>query len=292
MNELAVINKELELKSPILTAMRDRLIPQREAAEKEVSKLGLKADGILQKYNRAVALELAALPTDDKGKLSGEGFDGFKTPVEVAMNLLGFKKQTAYNLVNAGKVYMDDAAPAELKKMTPANMAEFLRADRSEAMKALSTGEVTGATSQADLKAFADAHKPKVTKAGKVKTVTTYTVFRGPTMDKAPGADVTEDEFKASFSEGVTVLYMDKYVLEPHDAPKKHLTVKRFVAVMPDLTAAVFTLIPSYKPDEAEESASEKAYRLADRIIARFMDSHPGASEEDARATLAELGLI
>lgn len=289
MNELAIINKELELKSPILAAMRDRLIPQREAAEKEVNKLGLKADGILQKYNRAVALELAALPTDEKGKLTGDEFEGFKTPVDVAINLLGFKKQTAYNLLNAGKVYMDENAPAELKKLTPANMAEFNRADRSEAMKALTSGELSGASTQAELKAFADAHKPKTTKAGKVKTMTTYTVFRGPTMDKAPGADVTEDEFKASFPEGVTLLYMDKYTLEPHDAPGKHLTVKRYVAVKEDLTAAVFTLIPSYKADEPKEDPKTKADR---QIIARFMESHPGASESDARETLVELGLI
>ena len=288
MNEIAIINTTLEVKSPILAAMRDRLIPQREAAEKEVTKLGEKADGVLQKYNRAVALELAALPVDDKGKLKDE-LDGFKTPVEVAMNMLGFKKQTAYNLVNAGRIYMDDAAPAELKKMTPANMAEFLRADRAEAMKALSSGEVTAAASQAELAAFANAHKPKTTKAGKAKTVTTYTVYRGPAMDKAPGQDVTEDEFKASFSEGVTVLYIDKYTLEPHDAPNKHLTVKRYVAVKEDLTAAVFTLIPSYSPDESKEDPKAKADR---QIIARFMESHPGASEADARATLAELGLI
>lgn len=290
MNELSTINTALELHSSILTAMRERLVPQRDKAAAEVEKLGNKADSIVQTYNRAVALELAALPVNDKGKLDEVAFDGFKTPVEVAMNVFGFKKQNAYDLVNAGRIYLNENEPAELRKMTPSNLAAFLRADGKEARKAISDGSISSKSTQAELKAFADAHKPSTTKSGKPKVVTTFKVYRGGEMEPVTAyTGLTEAEFIETLKGGSGVLAVhkvDEYKLNPADAPKLTLTARRHVVVYEDLSAMVYTLIPEYKPMETEQSSADRA------IIARFMDRHPGVTEAEARETLEELGML
>lgn len=290
MNELATINSALELHSTVLSSMRERLIPQRNKAASEVEKLGNKADSIVQQYNRAVALELAALPVNDKGKLDEAAFDGFKTPIEVAMNVFGFKKQNAYDLFNAGKVYLNDKEPEELRKMTPSNLAAFLRADGKEARKALSDGTITAKSTQAELKAFADAHKPTTTKSGKPKVVTTFKAYRGGEMESVPAFEgFTEAEFIETLKGGSGVLAVhkvDEYKLSPADAPKLTLTARRYVVVYEDLSAMVYTIIPQYKPMETEQSSADRA------IIARFMDRHPGVTEAEARETLEELGML
>ena len=54
----------------------------------------------------------------------------------------------------------------------------------------------------------------------------------------------------------------------------------------------VFTLIPVYQKTEDKPAPVQKAEEFENGIIARFMQSHPNASREDAIATLQELGML
>ena len=295
MNEnvsIAVLNKSLELKSPVLTEMRNRIIPVYDKGAEEIAKYADKAASVVDRYNRTVALELAALPVNDKGKLDESKFDGFKTPVEIAVNVYGFKSKFAYTLLDYGRKCLDPNAPQGFSKLTPSNAAVLAGAKEAEVRKALASGEISEKTSQKDLKEWAAQHRKTETKTGKPKLVTRYTVYKGGAMAKAPHGTVTEDEFKAMFNDGYTVLPMDKYVLEPSDAPGKKLSVKRYVVVSPDLNAEVFTLIPEYEPASEKPAHVQKAEEFENGMIQKFLASHPNASREDAIATLQELGMM
>lgn len=295
MNEnvsIATLNKSLELKSPILSAMRDRIAPMYDKGAEEISKYADKAAAVVDRYNRAVALELATLPVNEKGKLDESKFDGFKTPIEVAVNVYGFKTKFAYTLYDYGKKCLAADAPQGFSKLTPSNAAVLAGAKDSEVRKALASGEISEKSTQKELKQWAAQHRKTETKTGKPKVVTAYTVYRGGEMAKAPHGEITEDEFKASFSEGFTVLPMDKYTLEPADAPGKKLTVKRYVAVSPELKAEVFTLIPVYEKAGDKPEHVQRAEEFENGMIQKFLASHPDATREDAIATLKELGMM
>ena len=295
MNEttsIAVLNKSLELTSPVLSSMRDRIAPLYDKGAEEITKYADKAAAVVDRYNRAVALELAALPVNDKGKLDESKFDGFKTPVEVAVNVYGFKSKFAYTLYDYGKKCLSKDAPEGFSKLTPSNAAVLAGAKDADVRKALATGEISEKSTQRELKEWTAQHRKTETKTGKPKLVTRYNVYKGGAMSKAPHGSITEDDFKAIFDEGYTVLPMDKYMLEPSDAPGKKLTVKRYVAVSPELNAEVFTLIPEYQKDGDKPEHVQRAEEFENGMIRKFLAAHPDATREDAIATLKELGMM
>ena len=295
MNEtvsLTTLDKNRELTSPVLSSMRERIIPLYDKGAEEIGRYAGKAAAVVDRYNRAVALELAALPVDAKGKLDESKFDGFKSPVEVAVGLYGFKSKFAYTLLDYGRKCLSDKTPKQFQELTPSNAAVLSGAKESDVKAALESGEISGKTSQKELKEWAAKHRKTETKTGKPRVTTTYTVYKGAAMVKAPHGDITEDEFKESFGEGYTVLFMDKYTLIPDDAPNKKLPVRRYVAVSPELNAEVFTLIPTYQTDTGKPEHVQRAEEFENGMIRKFMDSHPGATREDAIATLQELGMM
>ena len=286
------INMELELKSSTLSAMRDVLAPLRAKVDDVGFSMAGKVNAAVMAYQKALADNLAALAVNDKGKFEHpESYDGFKSPQEIAVKLYGYSATIATNLVAWGRERRDKNAPDALKDMPLSNYGAIKAADRGELLKAIKAGEITASTSQSDLKAFTAKH-PGKTKTGKARVVTTYTVYRGGNMEEAPGGAVTEDEFKANFAEGVKVLKLEDFTLVPEDAPNKKLTGKRYVAVYEDFSALVFTLIPVYHKEEDKPDHVQKAEEFEAGIIARFMQSHPNASREDAVATLTELGML
>ena len=295
MNEtvsLTTLDKTRELSSPILSSMRDRIIPLYDKGAEEIGRYAGKAAAVVDRYNRAVALELAALPVDDKGKLDESKFDGFKSPVEVATALYGFKQKFAYTLLDYGRKCLSDKTPKQFQELTPSNAAVLAGAKESDVKAALESGEISSKTTQKELKDWAAKHRKTETKTGKPRVVTTYTVYKGGTMVKAPHGEVTEDEFKKAFPEDYTVLFMDSYSFSPDDAPKRKLTVRRYVAVSPELNAEVFTLIPTYQNDTDKPEHIQRAEEFENGMIRKFMKSHPGATREDAIATLQELGMM
>lgn len=291
-NLVPTINMELELKNSTLSAMRDALAPLRAKVDDVGFSMAGKVNAAVMAYQKALADNLAVLAVNDKGKFDHpESYDGFKSPQEIAVKLYGYSATIATNLVAWGRERRDKNAPDALKDMPLSNYGAIKAADRGELLKAIKAGEITANTSQSDLKAFTAKH-PGKTKTGKARVVTTYTVYRGGNMEEAPGGAVTEDDFKANFAEGAKVLKLEDFTLVPEDAPNKKLTGKRYVAVYEDFSALVFTLIPVYHKEEDKPAHVQKAEEFENGIIARFMQSHPNASREDAIATLTELGML
>lgn len=286
------INMELELKSSTLVSMRDTLAPLRAKVDDVGFSMAGKVNAAVMAYQKALADNLAALAVNTKGKFDHpESYDGFKSPNEIAVKLYGYSATIATNLIAWGRERRDANAPEALKEMPLSNYGAVKAADRGELLKAIKDGEITASTPQTALKDFAAKH-PGKTKTGKARAVTTFTVYRGGNMEEAPGGAITEEEFKDKFSEGAKLLKLEDFTLVPKDAPNKKLTGKRFVAVFDDLSALVFTLIPVYQKAEDKPEHVQKAEEFENGIIARFMQSHPDATREDAVATLRELGML
>lgn len=291
-NLVPSINMELELKSSTLSAMRNALAPLRAKVDDVGFSMAGKVNAAVMAYQKALADNLAALAVNDKGKFEHpESYDGFKSPQEIAVKLYGYSATIATNLVAWGRERKDANAPDALKDMPLSNYGAIKAADRGELLKAIKSGEITASTSQSDLKAFTAKH-PGKTKTGKARVVTTFTVYRGKQNERAYGDPVTEEAFKGLFPESVTLLKVNDFTLVPEDAPNKKLTGKRYVAVYEDLSALVFTLIPTYQKAEDKPEHVQKAEEFENGIIARFMQSHPDASREDAISTLKELGML
>lgn len=99
--------------------------------------------------------------------------DGFKSVGDYALEVFGIKRQNAYALASAGKVYNDKSAPAELKAMTPSKLAEVAKVDAAEIKKAIADGTIKSDSTQKELRDFAAQVKQK---SEKPKIVEKYTV--------------------------------------------------------------------------------------------------------------------
>lgn len=283
----------MELHSSTLLSMRGKLLPLRSKVDEEGLRMAGKVSAAVQKYQQALAAELAALPVNDKGKFEHpESYDGLKSPQDVAVKVYGYSATTAGHLVAWGRERADANAPTALKEMPLSNYGAIKGADRKAIMEAISAGEITADTPQKDLKDFASKH-PGKTKTGKARVVTEFTVYRGGNMEAAPGGPITEDDFKANVEaqEGKAIKFED-FRYSPAEAPEKSLACRRYVVVYKDLSSAVFTLIPVYQKADDKPEHVQKAEEFENGIIARFMQSHPDASREDAIATLKELGML
>lgn len=291
-NLVPTINMELELKSSTLSAMRNVLAPLRAKVDDVGLSMAGKVNAAVMAYQKALADNLAALVVNNKGKFDHpESFDGFKSPQEIAVKLYGYSATIATNLVAWGRERKDKGAPDALKEMPLSNYGAVKAADRGELIKAINAGEITATTPQSVLKDFAAKH-PGKTKTGKTRVVTTYTAYRGANMTEIPGGWVTEEEFKANFAEDVKLLKLEDFTFIPEDAPNKKLTGKRYVAVYPDYSAIVFTIIPVHQKAESKPEHVQRAEELENGIINRFMQSHPNATREEAIDTLRELGML
>lgn len=269
----------MELKSAALNNMRGKLAPLRSKVNEEAGRLVGKVNEAIQKYQQSLAAELAALPVNSKGKFDKpEQYDGMKSPNEIAIKVFGYSDTTAGALIAWGRERANDKAPDALKNMPLSNYAAIKAANRADVVKAIEAGEITAETPQKDLKAFAAAH-PGKTKNGNARVVTEYEVYRGGEMKKAPGAPVTEEDFKSSFDKEVKLLKIGDFEFQPQEAPEKRLTGKRYVAVYPDFSALVFTLTPVYKRTKKEE---EKRKDMFLKLFNMYRERHPDMSEEEA----------
>lgn len=78
--------------------------------------------------------------------------DGFKSVAEYANKFFGYRKSAAYTLAAAGEVYLDPAAPEELKAFSPYKLAELSKADRQKVEAAAKSGEIKSTDTVKDLR--------------------------------------------------------------------------------------------------------------------------------------------
>lgn len=110
------------------------------------------------KYADTKNREIAKILGDVADKKAYEA-DGFKSVADYAYTVFGIARQNAYALANAGKVYNDKSAHAELQAMSPSKLAELAAVDTKVVNAALEAGEITHDTTQKALREFADKAK-------------------------------------------------------------------------------------------------------------------------------------
>lgn len=107
------------------------------------------------KYADTKNRELAKIFSDVAEKKSYEK-DGFKSVADYANTIFGIKRQNAYALAAAGKIYNTPDAPEELKAMSPSKLAEISSINRDKVVKAITDGTISKDTTQKDLREFAN----------------------------------------------------------------------------------------------------------------------------------------
>lgn len=110
------------------------------------------------KYADTKNREIAKILADVSDKKAYEA-DGFKSVADYAATIFGIARQNAYALANAGKVYNDNNAHPELKKMSPSKIAELSAVEPKALTAALDAGTITHETTQKSLREFADKAK-------------------------------------------------------------------------------------------------------------------------------------
>lgn len=110
------------------------------------------------KYADTKNREIAKILADVSDKKAYES-DGFKSVADYAATVFGIARQNAYALANAGKVYNDNGAHPELKKMSPSKIAELSTVDSKALTAALDAGTISHDTAQKALREFADKAK-------------------------------------------------------------------------------------------------------------------------------------
>lgn len=107
------------------------------------------------KYADTKNRELAKIFSDVSEKKSYEK-DGFKSVADYANTIFGIKRQNAYALAAAGKIYNDPQSPDELKSMSPSKLAEISSLNRDKVVKAIADGAISKDMTQKDLREFAN----------------------------------------------------------------------------------------------------------------------------------------
>ena len=256
------------------------------ANQGDLAALKAQADGLKQKVNREIGIALAALPA----KLDKATYDGFSSPMQFAEKVLGYSHTAAADIVATGRIYADDNAPEALRNMPISNLAELLRADYNDALKAVAAGEIKADTPQSEITAFKQSH-PKATKTGKAKLVAILT-------DMLTHTEGTEDELKAAISgEGIELFKAKGYTLHPADAPEKALNVRVYVRLWYDgVTGApmteVHTLVPKYTPEVPKPTPEQLSKAAARETMIISTMNAKALSREAATELLLDLGLI
>lgn len=273
-----------ELKNTALIGVRASAYGIVSANQGDLAALRAQADGLKQKVNKAIGIALAALPE----KLDKATYDGFASPMQFAEKVLGYSHTAAADIVATGRIYADPNSPEAWRNMPISNLAELLRADREEALKATAAGDIKADTPQSDITAFKQSH-PKATKTGKPKVVTLL-------IDSVDGVEATEEEHKRRLTEDGSELFRAKpFELIPADAQDKKLTVRVYVTLTyleGEPVSIVHRLVPKYEPTPAKPTPEEVSRAAARETMVISTMKAKALSREGAEALLLELGLI
>lgn len=112
------------------------------------------------KYAEQKNREIACILGDIADKKAYEE-DGFKSVAEYANTIFGIKKDHAYALSRAGKVYNDPQASPILKAMSPSKINELDAVQPEKVAEAIDKGLINSETTQAELRAFAKDNKER-----------------------------------------------------------------------------------------------------------------------------------
>lgn len=129
--------------SPELNSYTDKLIAIYSNASKYADQKNREIAGILGEIADKKAYEA----------------DGFKSVADYAATIFGIKKDHAYALSRAGKIYNDPQASPVLKAMSPSKLNELDAVKPEKVAEAIEKGFINADTTQSDLRNFAKEMK-------------------------------------------------------------------------------------------------------------------------------------
>lgn len=158
------------------------------------------------KYAETKNREIAKILADVADKKAYEA-DGFKSVADYAATIFGIARQNAYALANAGKVYNDNNAHPELKKMSPSKIAELSAVESKALTAALDAGTITHETTQKSLREFADKAKAENDKKDETPVVLDMFTAR-------PCAPLISDEQADTFASPKTIDEWEQWFID------------------------------------------------------------------------------
>lgn len=126
------------------------------AATDKICKIFKEAGEYAQKKNR----ELADILYQVREKKCYTD-DGFSSVADYANTVFGIARQNAYALAQAGSKYADETLRPEVKTLPPSKMAEIARVNSETLNKDYEAGKFTSASTQKELRAYANVESSK-----------------------------------------------------------------------------------------------------------------------------------
>lgn len=198
----------------------------------------------------------------DAGELYKD--DGYKSTADFAEKALSIKKSTVSTLLGAGKRFLQSDSKNPLPNQTAYNLYYLKDFSDSDIKEAVDAGEITNASTQADIKKWADEHaaqKSTVEANSKPKVVPMFKVtYRVGNVIKVLDNTTAESDIQKAVLESASVTtanneYIKISPIKTADGGK----VNRAVIIVDDGRDIFGTILVYYKMVKAPTTAKPKA---------------------------------
>lgn len=217
----------------------------------------------LANSTRLAANDVACILCEiDAGELYKE--DGYKSTADFAEKALSLKKSTVSTLLGAGKRFLQSDSKNPLPNQTAYNLY-YLKDFSDETIKeAVDAGEISNASTQAEIKKWADEHAEKKATAeadNKPKVIPMFKVtFRIGNVIKVLDETIAESDIQKAVLESASVTSANnEYVKLPPLKTADGGKVNRAVIIVDDGRDIFGTILVYYKLVKAPTTAKPKA---------------------------------
>ena len=198
----------------------------------------------------------------DSGELYKD--DGYKSTADFAEKALSLKKSTVSTLLGAGKRFLQSDSKNPLPNQTAYNLYYLKDFSDDDIKEAVDAGEISNASTQADIKKWADEHAAKKSTAesdSKPKVVPMFKVtYRVGNVIKVLDTTAAEPDIQKAVLESASVTsanneYVKLSSLKTADGGK----VNRALIIVDDGRDIFGTILVYYKLVKAPTTAKPKA---------------------------------
>ena len=197
----------------------------------------------------------------DAGELYKD--DGYKSTADFAEKALSLKKSTVSTLLGAGKRFLQSDSKNPLPNQTAYNLYYLKDFSDDDIKKAVDAGEISNASTQADIKKWADEHAAQKSTAdadSKPKIVPMFKVsYRFGNVIKVIGDEVPESDIMTRVLKDTPVNSENAEFIKLTAVKADNDTVKRAVIIADDGRDIFGTILVYYKLVKAPTTAKPKA---------------------------------
>lgn len=197
----------------------------------------------------------------DSGELYKD--DGYKSTADFAEKALNLKKSTVSTLLGAGKRFLQSDSKNPLPNQTAYNLYYLKDFSDSDIQKAVEAGEISNASTQADIKKWADEHAAQKFTAetdSKPKIVPMFKVsFRFGNVIKVIDEEVPESDIMACVLKDTPVNPENAEFVKLSSIKGDNDTIKRAVIIANDGRDIFATILVYYKAAKPVKTAKPKA---------------------------------